>query len=280
MKYVKLYEEFTRGKKIIFVGDIMQHPDQLRFEQSRGFSYEGVFDDVKDILLSGDVVIGNLETTIDENLGEIKDRTGKFKVTPDFIRVLKSVGFTHLGVVNNHMYDYGKEGFEKTVNTIKEEGLVPLHGLYQDKTIDVITFTSHINGMGRLSIEEMKAKIIPSKTEKLGISFAHWGDQYNIKPTPEQKEIAGYLDSAGYKLVIGSGTHVYNDTVVEGDSVIAYSLGDFLSDHQQENTSNIGKILVIDTYDNNIKEIKEYTTETKSESGQSKISITGERVLL
>ena len=89
MKYVKLYEEFTRGKRIIFVGDIMQHPDQLRFEQSRGFSYDGVFDNVKEILSRGDVVIGNLETTVDQDLGEIRDRTGKFKVTPDFIKKLK-----------------------------------------------------------------------------------------------------------------------------------------------------------------------------------------------
>ena len=280
MKYVKLYEEFTRGKRIVFVGDIMQHPDQLRFEQSRGFSYDGVFDNVKEILSRGDVVIGNLETTVDQDLGEIRDRTGKFKATPDFIKKLKEVGFTHLGVVNNHMFDYGNVGFKNTVRVIQDHGMVPLHGMYQDDTIDILSFTSHINGVGRLEIEEMKAKIVPSNNKKLGISFAHWGDQYNIEPTPEQKEIAEYLDRVGYKLVVGSGTHVYNQTIIEGDSVIAYSLGDFLSDHQKDNTTDIGKILVIDTYDNTIKGIEEYITETKSKGGQSQIIITGKITLL
>lgn len=275
MNHIKLFEEFSRAKKIVFVGDIMQHPDQLRFEKERGFSYEGVFDELKDIFQGADMVIGNLETTVDENLGEIKDRTGKFKVTPDFIKALKDVGFTHLGVVNNHMYDYDKEGYEKTIKLIEAQGIKALRGMQHMPDYDIFTFTTHINDMGRLSEEEIKDMIAVSKDDKLGIAFAHWGDQYNVDPTREQERIAEYLDGHGYNLVIGSGTHIYNDTIANGNTIISYSLGDFISDHQKENTTNVGKILVVETEGSSVVKAEEYLTETLSDNGASRVITTG-----
>lgn len=280
MNHIKLFEEFSRSKKIVFVGDIMQHPDQLRFEQARDFSYEGVFDEVKDIFREADMVIGNLETTVSEDLGEIKDRTGKFKVTPHFIKALKGVGFTHLGVVNNHMYDYDKKGYEQTIKLIEAQDVRALRGMQETFDYDIFTFTTHTNEYGRLSEDKIKERIQRSKDDKLGIAFAHWGDQYNIDPTEEQKRIAEYLDGHGYNLIIGSGTHTYNETIANGNSIIAYSLGDFLSDHQKKNTTNVGKILIIEAEGSSIVSAEEYLTETLTDQGASRITIKGHNKIL
>ena len=47
MKKVKLFEDFTANTKTyVFVGDIMQHPEQINYELDNNFSYSGVFDEV------------------------------------------------------------------------------------------------------------------------------------------------------------------------------------------------------------------------------------------
>lgn len=280
MNHIKLFEEFSRTKRIVFVGDIMQHPDQLRFEQDRDFSYKGVFDEIKDIFRDADMVIGNLETTVSEELGEIKDRTGKFKVTPHFVRALRDIGFTHLGVVNNHMYDYDKKGYEQTIKLIEAQDVRALRGMQEASGCDIFTFTTHTNEYGRLSEDKIKERIIRSKDDKLGIAFAHWGDQYNVDPTEEQERIAQYLDGYGYNLVIGSGTHIHNETVVNGNTVISYSLGDFLSDHQKEDTTNIGKILIVEVEGSSVTSAEEYLTETLTDHGASRITIKAHNKIL
>ena len=57
----------------------------------------------------------------------------------------------------------------------------------------------------------------------------HWGEEYVFEPTVSQKEIAQYLSSLGVNLIIGSHPHVVEPVGYVGDTLVIYSLGNFLS---------------------------------------------------
>lgn len=275
MKKVKLFEDFTANtKKYVFVGDIMQHPDQINFELDNNFAYSGVFDEVLYLFTGADMVLGNLETTVTKSIdSEVEDRTGKFKVHPKFLEALLEAGFTHLATENNHMLDYGKDGYEKTLDLIYKSGIIPIN----KDSEDILNLTTHINGQDRLSLEEIKGLIKPAEGT-LSIAYVHWGDQYNTEPTNEQIEVAELLREAGYPIIIGSGTHTYNNTIFDGH-LIAYSLGDFVSNHQASNTTDVGKILTVTVNEGRVVKAKEYYTTTNTDQGKSKINITDSKVI-
>ncbi len=276
MKKVKLFEDFTaNAKTYVFVGDIMQHPDQINYELDNNFAYDGVFDEVLHLFKSADMVLGNLETTISESVeSDVEDRTGKFRAHPKFLEALLEAGITHLATENNHMLDYGKDGYEMTLDLINKSGIIPVN----KDSEHVLNLTTHINGQDRLSLEEIKGLIKPVEGTS-SIAYIHWGDQYNEEPTDEQVKVAELIRSAGYAMIIGSGTHLYNFTTFDGN-LIAYSLGDFLSNHQVPDTTDVGKILTVTIAEGRIFKAKEYYTTTNTDQGKSKIVITDSKVIL
>ena len=57
----------------------------------------------------------------------------------------------------------------------------------------------------------------------------HWGEEYLFEPTDSQKEIAEYLSKLGVNLIIGSHPHVVEPVGYVNDTLVIYSLGNFLS---------------------------------------------------
>jgi len=274
---MKSFKEFDDGTPTtyVFVGDIMQHPQQLEFESIREFSYNGVFDEVQPIIDSGDYVIGNLETLLTENFKMPGFREGKFRAPIEFGRALARVGFTHLCCMNNHCYDFGVEGFNESVKLIKKCGITPITGIGSIGDIDVLNVCTHFNSSGRLNKEEMQSNILNDTvlSDRMKMCFIHWGEQYNLFPVPEQLDINASLVNYGYTLIVGSGPHSTNKTVMDDGILTAYSLGDFLSAHQKEGTTNEGKILVVKVLNKRIVEYEEYNTETVQEYGKSIIKV-------
>ena len=60
----------------------------------------------------------------------------------------------------------------------------------------------------------------------------HWGDEYTHTPNAKQKEIASYLSSLGVNLIIGAHPHVIQPISYVGDTLVIYSLGNFISGHE------------------------------------------------
>ena len=59
----------------------------------------------------------------------------------------------------------------------------------------------------------------------------HWGEEYNLDITEEQREIANYLSSLGVNIIIGTHPHVVEpvEYINNGDTLVIYSLGNFIS---------------------------------------------------
>lgn len=69
---------------------------------------------------------------------------------------------------------------------------------------------------------------IKDKVDVVIVSM-HWGVEYTHTPTDEQKEIAEYLSSLGVDIVIGHHPHVIQPIQYVNDTLVIYSLGNFLS---------------------------------------------------
>ncbi len=248
----------------------MQHPEQIEAESKRNWSYKGVFDDLKPIFKGADVIIGNLETTFSGYTGVPEYRSGTFTAPDEFAVALKNAGFTHLTLLNNHTFDEGYSGFERTKKIVKNAGIQPIfgHTFSQTETIEFLNFTTHSNK--KIPDKKYTNYKIDKTLDSLSIAIPHWGAQYNPVATPEQIRIGDYLIDDWH--VIGSGPHSVNK-VIQDSKILAYSLGDFLSDHQKPNTTDVGKILKVTFKNNKPIKFQEWNSKTITTNGISKITI-------
>jgi poly-gamma-glutamate capsule biosynthesis protein CapA/YwtB (metallophosphatase superfamily) len=260
---------------LLFAGDIMQHPGQLDFEKSRNYSYDGVFDEVIPLFRGADAVIGNLETNFAGFRDDPEPRTGIFDAPDEFIRILKNIGFTHLSVNNNHMYDKGHVGHVRTLLTINDYDLNIIDGIRYDiingTKIGFYNFTTHVNGTREHPIE------IPESNNDMDVSIAlpHWGGQYTFSPSEDQYAHRDILIDRGYNMIIGSGPHTVHPVTIIGSTLVAYSLGDFLSSHDKEGSTDVGMILSVIIDNGKLKTVTSYNTTTITIAGQSKIKVVG-----
>ena len=56
----------------------------------------------------------------------------------------------------------------------------------------------------------------------------HWGKELRAGPLPYQLHITKHLVSLGVQLIIGSHPHVVQPHCIHGNTVVAYSVGNFL----------------------------------------------------
>ncbi len=65
----------------------------------------------------------------------------------------------------------------------------------------------------------------------------HWGVEYTHTPTAYEKDMAEYLASLGVNLIIGTHPHVIQPVTWINDTLVIYSLGNFISAQYQNKDS-------------------------------------------
>jgi poly-gamma-glutamate synthesis protein (capsule biosynthesis protein) len=73
----------------------------------------------------------------------------------------------------------------------------------------------------------------------------HWGGEYQAAPGPRQRALAEALVAAGADVIVGHGPHVLQRVEWIGESLVAYSLGNFLFDQPYPADCRQGAILRI-----------------------------------
>ena len=68
----------------------------------------------------------------------------------------------------------------------------------------------------------------------------HWGEEYTHTPNEKQKEIAAYLASLGVDIVIGHHPHVIQPIDFIGNTMVIYSLGNFITSQKGEIAKHTG----------------------------------------
>ncbi len=205
---------------------------------------------VKD-LLAADIVFGNLETPVTTR-GAKTVKTWNFRAKPAMLKIVSAAGFTVLNIANNHVWDYGLDGFEDTLKALDKEGweyvgggrdrdaaekvrLIEFEGL----TVGIVGLTSThpeaawagkkkpgvaYSDFARMGEIVGRAK---AQCDVLVVSF-HGGTELAEDPNEIQKAVAHAAVDAGADLFLGHHPHVLQPVELYKGKPILYSLGNFL----------------------------------------------------
>ena len=188
-----------------------------------------------------DFTVINLETVLTDT-GIKQKRKYNLKTSPEQALLLWKAGVTHASVANNHISDYGYQGFTSTIQALETNGIEPL-GINKKPVIlskngyhiAVISanLTSHKDFLPITSEEELLESVkrfrrfhpfIPL------IVYLHWGFEYQPTPQPWQRELAHNLVKAGADAVLGAHPHVTQTIEFIDGKPVVYSLGNFIAD--------------------------------------------------
>lgn len=95
------------------------------------------------------------------------------------------------------------------------------------------------DALAKKDIEALRDKV-----DVLIVSM-HWGIEYSHGVSPEQKAIAKYLSSLGVDIIIGTHPHVVEPIEYINNTLVIYSLGNFVSS-QIGNEKLTGLVAAVD----------------------------------
>ena len=249
---------------LLFVGDLMQHDAQIEAARtSDGYDYSDCFKHVRKEIAGADIAVGNLEVTLG---GKPYRGYPSFSAPDEYLYAIREAGFDVLITANNHCLDRGKRGLERTANML-DSLQVPFLGTYRDCSdrtaryplllekkgfrIALLAYTYDTNGIrpsggnivNYIDSVQIKEDIEAARRMRPDaiIACMHWGQEYHSLPDKGQKDWADWLIAHGVDHIIGSHPHVVQPIEVrEGlrvpsKHVVAYSLGNFISNMSREN---------------------------------------------
>lgn len=253
-----------------FVGDIMlgRHVENVIDRYSVNY----LFRHVEPYFTASNYATGNFEQpiTFTDN-HERADKQIHFSTRPQVVSDLKNIGFSVLNLANNHTMDYLDEGFNDTVKafTDAKAGFVGMGSNLEDlqaihyKNVNGITiatlgftdiFTRQVSSTKPGPIPMDPGIFIPLIMEAksnadLVFVHAHWGVEHDSGVSKRQKGLAQAMSDAGADVIIGHHPHVLSSFDIYNDTVIFYSLGNFIFDQGWSRTKDSALVQYKLTYD-------------------------------
>ncbi len=250
---------------VCILGDIMMHQQQISSaRRSDGsFDFSSYFTFIEDEIRSADVSIANMEFTLAG-----KPYTGYpcFSAPDSFAEYMAGCGFDIFLAANNHIFDKGTRGAERTLeiyrnlqesNGIRFTGIagdeeemagsLPLFITSKGIRLALVNFTYGTNnGLGthwpktNYIGEKVKLGKAFSKAEENDADFIialpHWGTEYILEHTESQMMEAEWLIENGADWVIGAHPHVVQDTTHIKGTPVVFSMGNAVSNMSARNT--------------------------------------------
>lgn len=255
----KVSEKVKKPKKnkslsLIMVGDVLTHDSVLADARKEDGTYDftSMFSDIKPMIKNYDLKYVNQEAIIG---GPSFKYTGypTFNAPDSIGDNLISTGFNIFGLANNHAYDKGEVAitYSNKYWSGKDVITAGTYSSFEDRDdIKVyekngikyafLAYTTSLNGytlssdksyLVNVYSDELVKDDINKIKDKVDVVIVamHWGDEYTNTPTNSQREIAKYLSDLGVDLVIGTHPHVVQPIEYVGETLVIYSLGNFIS---------------------------------------------------
>ena len=244
----------TKKMSLVAVGDCLIH-GAVYMDAKTGtdtYDFSDMISLVKPMIENYDLKYYNQETIIGgKNLGV--SHYPRFNSPDEIGDNMVDLGFNLVSLANNHALDKDEAGILYsneywngknviTAGTYSSSEMRDDIKVYEQNGIKYafLAYTTSTNGLSAptgkeyllnvYSNEQAKEDInkIKDKVDVIIVSM-HWGDEYVFEPTESEKEIAQYLSSLGVNLIIGSHPHVIQPVGYVNDTLVIYSLGNFLS---------------------------------------------------
>jgi len=158
-----------------------------------------------------------------------------------------------VNLANNHIFDYGEEGLEKTLYFLDKNNIPYCginHKFFKYKNYKILGFCSLVtnpvvsSNNYRLNIlEEIDFEYLKKlkKDNSYLILILHWGLEEFLMPRFEDVILAHKLIDIGVDLIIGHHPHVIQPVEIYKNKYIFYSLGNFIFPDLEENSFFNGK---------------------------------------
>ncbi|XP_015778094.1 PREDICTED: capsule biosynthesis protein CapA-like [Acropora digitifera] len=247
---------------LLFVGDISFSTVTKYYVEHGYHSYNDTFKEVASYIREADVSVGNLESPfVGENTYQYMYKGPKMVIldaNPSAAAALSFAGFDAVTLANNHINDFSAEGVKFTVETIEKAKIKHFGDSYgewnssQKPLIVEVKGTKigflgycdtpsvHKNCTGMRKIFKSGAAVytddiaardvrnLKKADVDLIVVLIHFGQELQIEPLPYQRRIAKHLISLGVQIIIGAHPHVLQPHCFHNNTLVAYSLGNFL----------------------------------------------------
>lgn len=192
------------------------------------------FEKVAHILFNDDITVANCENVFNDSELEPVKKEGEafwFKTAVKNAQILAMGGVDVVTLENNHTWDYGKQGFEDTVNAVEVTGVKAGYNnkpvILERNGIRVGIVCCGLWSYSQYSSAVRQVESIAPKTD-IQIVYFHGGTEKVHKPDDWKVNAARKIAEAGADLVVGSHPHVLQPMEVYKGVPIVYSLGNFV----------------------------------------------------
>lgn len=247
----KVDEPKSKKMSLFAVGDVLIHESVYRDAYNNGkYDFHEMFTEIEPIMKKYDLKYCNQESTIGGTALGISGYPN-FNSPDEIGDEVVNLGFNLISLANNHAMDKGEDAihysnsFWATKDVITAGSYESMEErdkvrIYEQNGIKYAFFayTTLLNGgapkkeylVNMYSASKAKADIeaVKDQVDVIIVSM-HWGEEYTNTPTESQKQIAEYLSSLGVNLIIGAHSHVVQPVTYIGDTLVIYSLGNFIS---------------------------------------------------
>ena len=243
---------------LCFIGDVMMHASQLEnaLKSDSTYDFSSYFRFISQDISSADIAVANMEFALG---GEPYTGYPSFSAPDEIAIQMAENGIDIFLAANNHIYDRGRSGAERTLKIYKD--LMDSHGvsftglsscqadldrnnplmlIRKGFRLAFINFTYDTNGGKRegwpkVNYMDRKGEIADAiakagqQNADVVTALPHWGVEYMLSHSSEQEENAGWLISQGVDLIVGTHPHVIQDSTFMNGCPVLYSLGNAVS---------------------------------------------------
>ena len=240
--------QFNNRIRLLFAGDFCCKPTTALISPS---------EEIKSLLSSCDCRIVNFEVPLKPDIELPERKEERFFQNDDAPQFLRNLGFDLFSIANNHTFDWGNEGFEKTKSVLGDAsfGAGTYEEAYKVKEIEIdgvkigflaLSFAVYTwplqdiekrEGLGCAYLNDLQVNhIIIDAKKRLDYLFVlpHDGIEYVDAPMPET--IARYRDFIDYGAdgVFGAHPHCPQGWEEYKGRPIFYSLGNFFFNSKKD----------------------------------------------
>ncbi len=251
-----------------FTGDVMLGRGVA---QALDGDWAAAFVDVRPWLADADLAFANLESPLttaplsppsfpprgeDEGGGARYD----LRAPPESVAALRAAGFDVVSLANNHALDAGQAGLRETMDTLHAARISALLGWKAGRLANrspIYRLLAFNDSVAPLDVGAA-ASAVAAAAERadMVIVSVHWGGEYQAAPGPRQQAVARALAEAGAGIIVGHGPHVLQRIEWIGETLVAYSLGNFLFDQLYPVDCRWGAILRVTLRGNRIVAVR------------------------
>lgn len=207
-----------------------------------------------EIMRQADICFINNEFAYSDRGAPLENKMYTFRADPKRVSMLQEMGVDIAGLANNHVYDYGAEAMEDTMDTLRRAG-IDYVGAGRDLQEAMTPVYREADGIKIAFVAASRAekfKMTPQATESEAgilrcydtelflqeirqakseadyvIALVHWGTEYSTELEEVQRTTGRDYIDAGADIVIGAHTHCLQGMEYYQGKPILYSLGNF-----------------------------------------------------